>query len=308
MMPKLEGGFCLRILTIINPSSGRQYFQYNARQIIKQLLADGIASHAEIIDTKRKGDAYLAARDFAPGSVDLVFAAGGDGTVNEVINGLIDGKHDVPLAIMAAGTANDFAFSMKLPKGVKAYCSMIRRFKTRRVDIGRIGGTCFLNVAAAGILTDISFKVTSEAKTVFGMFAYLLSGAIDLSTQIDRFLPITIRTEQKTIEDDILLFIITNTSSVGGFRNVAPHADPGDGLLDLIVVHRQSFRDVVPLFVQMASGEHLNSSKVSYFQTSHLEISCRDDHPVQLDLDGEPGPSLPVTIEVIPSAICILVP
>jgi diacylglycerol kinase (ATP) len=305
-MPEGEGN--LRIQTIINPTAGRQFFQFNARQIIKQLLAEGTASQANVMETKCKGDAFKAARDFEKGSADLLFAAGGDGTVNEVINGLMEGGHDVPLAILAAGTANDFAFSMKLPKSVKAYCSMIRQFKTRRVDIGRIGKSCFLNVAAAGILTDISFKVTSEAKTMFGQFAYFMSGAIDLPTQIDRCLPLTIRTDQKTIEDDILLFIVTNTSSVGGFRNVAPKADPGDGLLDVLVIPRQNFLDVVPLLIQMASGEHLFSDKITYFQTKRIEISSRGNDTIQLDLDGERGPCLPVTIEVVPSAISLLIP
>jgi diacylglycerol kinase (ATP) len=298
----------MRILTIINPTSGRQFFQYNARQIVKQLLADGTASHAEIVETMRQGDAIRVARDLKRDQVDLVFAAGGDGTINEVINGLIQGGHDVPLAILAAGTANDFAFSMKLPKGIRAYCSMIKRFKTRLVDIGRIGDACFLNVAAAGLLTDISFKVSSEAKTMFGQLAYLMSGAIDLPTRIDRFLPLTIESAEKTIEDDILLFMITNTSSVGGFRSVAPQANPCDGVFDVLVIRRQTFLEAVPLFIQLANGEHLGNSNITYFQTNKMTVTCRSPEPVQLDLDGEPGPLLPVCIEVVPAAISILVP
>jgi diacylglycerol kinase (ATP) len=298
----------MRIRTIINPTAGRQLLQYNARQIVRQLQADGTASQAEIIETKRKGDAYKAALSPQTAGADLILAAGGDGTVNEVLNGLKDGGHDVPLAVLAAGTANDFAYSMKLPKSVKAYCAMIRQFKTRRVDIGRIGKACFLNVAAAGILTDISFKVTSEAKTVFGQFAYFMSGAIDLPLQIDKCIPVTIRSDQITIEDDILLVIATHICSVGGFRNVAPKADNSDGLLDVLVLYRQSYMEMLPLFMQMASGDHLNSGKITYFQTSRLEIATRGTSPAQLDLDGEPGPFLPVSIEVVPSAVSILVP
>jgi diacylglycerol kinase (ATP) len=298
----------LRILTIINPSAGRQYFQRGARQIVKKLLADQTCVQAEIVDTQGKGDAYRAASGLSAAGVDLVFVAGGDGTVNEVINGLIDSGQDIPLAILPAGTANDFAFSMKLPKGVQEYCAMIRRFKTRTVDIGRIGGKYFLNVAAGGILTDVSYKVPSEAKTVLGQFAYILSGALDLPSQLYCSLPISIRAEQKSIDDEILLFIVTNSSSVGGFRNVAPLAAVDDGKFDVLTIHRQSFLDAMPLFIQLVNGDHLNNSKISYFQTERVEISCRATSPVQLDLDGEPGPFLPVTIEVVPKAMRILVP
>jgi diacylglycerol kinase (ATP) len=298
----------LRIRTIINPSSGRQYYQHGARQIVKILLDDHTASHAEFFETRGKFDAYEAARSLTPGAADLLLVAGGDGTVNEALNGLIASGQDIPLAILPSGTSNDFAFSMKLPRGIQPYCRMIRNFKTRRVDIGRIGNTCFLNAAAVGVLSDLSFKVSSEAKTVLGQLAYVLGGAIDLPNKIYKSMPISIHSAQKNIDDDILLFIIANTSSVGGFRNMAPLARPDDGKLDVLVVHRQGFLDAVPLFVQLVNGDHLNNSKITFFQTDRLDIAVRDNSPVQLDIDGEQGPNLPVTIETVPNALGVLIP
>ena len=225
-----------------------------------------------------------------------------------MVNGLIAGQHQTPLAILPAGTSNDFAYAMKIPQSADEYFSMIRRFQTTRVDVGRVGETCFLNVVAGGMLTDVPFKVASETKTVLGQMAYILSGAIDLPSQIFRSIPISLRTRDRLIEDDILLFIVANTTSVAGFRCMTPLASVSDGLLDVLVIHKQGFFDVLPLIAQIMSGDHISNSRVSYFQTDWLEISCRDSSPVQLDVDGEQGPMLPAQIEVLQAAISLLIP
>lgn len=235
-------------------------------------------------------------------------AVGGDGTVNEVINGLISAGHQTPLAILPAGTANDFAYAMKIPRDIAGYCDMIRRFRTTPVDVGRVGPSCFLNVAAGGMLTDVPYRISSETKTVLGQMAYILGGAIDLPGQLIRPFPVTLRSREKTIEDEILLFIAANTRSVGGFRNLAPKASAQDGKLDVLVIHKQNLLDLVPLMLQLVNGDHLNNARVSYFQTDRLEIICHDQCPtVPLDLDGEPGPLLPAVIDMLPGAIRLVV-
>ena len=298
----------MRVRVIINPTAGRQLLQRNAERIINRLLAERTISKADVIQTAGKGDAYTAARYFNPWEADLILAVGGDGTVNEVVNGLIDGQQQTPLAILPAGTVNDFAFAMKVPRSIEAYCAMIRNFRTTPIDAGRVGSSCFLNVAAGGMLTDVAYKVPSETKTVLGQMAYILSGAIDLPVQFFRSIPISLRADEQTIEDDILLFIVSNTRSVGGFRNLAPRASVSDGLLDVLVIRKQGLFDLLPLMVQLVSGDYQNNNRVSYFQTRRLEIAVRDPYPVPLDLDGEMGPSLPATIEVEPAAIRLLVP
>ena len=154
----------MRVRCIINPTAGRQTVQKNAEQILSVLLDDGTISKADLIRTGKAGDAYDAARHFNPWDIDLIMVVGGDGTVSEVVNGLIDGNHRTPLAILAAGTANDFAHAMMMPRNVEEYCEMVRRFKIQDVDAGRIGTKSFLNVAASGMLTDVSYKVPSDSK------------------------------------------------------------------------------------------------------------------------------------------------
>lgn len=299
----------MKVRVIINPSSGRQTVQKQAKQIIDKLVQDKTFRQVDIIQTTGAGDAFEAARDFQPWQTDLVMAVGGDGTVNEVVNGLMAGRHlQTPLTILPAGTVNDFAYSMDIPRETDAYSAMLRSFKTRRVDVGQAGDKFFLNVAAGGVLTDVAYKTPSEAKTVLGQLAYLINGAIDLPGQLWQTISIDLISDQKRISEEVMLFIISNTKSVGGFRSLAPDAKVDDGLLDVLVVHKMNWYDFLPLMVKLMNGEHISHKGISYFQTDKLKIICKDACNVPLDLDGEEGGSLPVEISVKKQAIPLIIP
>jgi len=298
----------LKARIIINPSAGRQLLQKQVDRIIDRLIEEKTIRHADVIRTQGAGDAYQAARYLKSWEADFVMAVGGDGTVNEVVNGLMDGHHQTPLAILPAGTVNDFAHALRLPRDTQSFCAMIRRFQTIPVDVGQAGERFFLNVAAGGMLTDVAYKVPSEAKTVLGKMAYLISGAMDL--QVQKFRPIHLRLEsdERTFEEEVLLFIISNSSSVGGFRVLAPQASVNDGRLDVLVIHKQNLFELMPVLIQMVNGDHISNNRISYFQTSRITISCLDQCPIPLDLDGEQGQNLPVTFDVRPSALRLIVP
>ncbi len=298
----------MRARVIINPSSGRQTLQRKAVRLIDRLLSDGTFTHVDTVETKRGGDAYQAARYFQEWQFDLILAVGGDGTVNEVISGLIDGHHQIPLAILPAGTVNDFAYAMDLPKTEIKMVRMIKKMRTKAVDVGQANDRYFLNVAAAGLLTDVAYKVPSDAKTVLGKLAYVLEGARDLTQQTIEPIRLKITSTHQVIDEEILLILVSNTSSVGGFRNFAPQASVNDGLLDVIIVHRQNIFEILPLLVQVANGVHVTHPKITYFQTDKLTIECFERCPLAVDLDGEKGDPLPLKIGVLPSAIHLIVP
>ncbi|MDD2533366.1 MAG: YegS/Rv2252/BmrU family lipid kinase [Eubacteriales bacterium] len=298
----------MRARVIINPSSGRQIIQHRAERLVNSLLADGTFTNVDTVKTRKGGDAYQAARFFQDWQFDLILVVGGDGTVNEVISGLLDGHHQTPLAILPAGTVNDFAFAMNLPRTEGKLAKMLRKHKTVAVDVGRANDRYFLNVAAAGLLTDVAYKVPSDAKTVLGKLAYVLEGARDLSLQSIEPIRVRVETPEQTFDEDILLILVSNTSSVGGFRSFAPQASVSDGLLDVIIVHRQNIFEILPLLLQVVNGDHVSHPKISYFQTDHLSLTCVDKCPIAMDLDGERGDHLPVEISVLPRAINLIVP
>lgn len=298
----------MRARVIINPSSGRQTLQRKAERLTETLLADGTFSDVDVVRTVGLRDAYIAARYYQDWQFDLILVVGGDGTVNEVVSGLLDGKHQTPLAILAAGTVNDFAYAMKLPRTDSAVARMIRQGKTRLIDVGQANDRYFVNVAAGGLLTDVAYKVPSEAKTVLGTLAYVIEGAKDLSSQALRPIPVHIETPERVIDEEILLFIVSNTSSVGGFRNLAPEASVTDGLLDVVLVKPQNILELFPLLVQMVNGVHVNHPKIDYFQTDSLIIAAPKSDSFSIDLDGEWGGELPVELKVRHQALRLIVP
>lgn len=293
---------------IINPSAGRQFFQRNVSKIIDKLSRDKLLREVSTVYTRGAGDAFEAARNIQPGEYDFLLAVGGDGTVNEVVNGLVQGGGNLPLSILPAGTVNDFAYAMRLPREVAPYCAMIRAFHTVPIDVGKAGEDYFLNVAAGGMLTDVAYKVPSESKTVLGRMAYFIEGAMSLPSQIYRSIPFHVLANGVDVSRESLLFTVSNSSSVGGFRRLAPKARVDDGLLDVMIVHKPAFGDFMPLMVQLMLGEHDRNPIVTYFQTNRLEIKADIEDAIQLDLDGERGGTLPITIECVPSAIRLVIP
>ena len=144
---------------VINPTSGQQYNQQIVKTVINRLLDEGVAERLYMMHTSGKNSAYEAVSELKPGEYDFVAAVGGDGTVSEVINGIIDSGSEIPVAIYAAGTTNDFATCLGLPRTVEKFVSMIKTFRTESVDVGKVNDKYFLNVVAGGILPEIAHKV-----------------------------------------------------------------------------------------------------------------------------------------------------
>ena len=298
----------MKARVIINPSSGRQFFQRNVSRIVEKLSRDKILREVSTVYTQGAGDAFEAASCIKTGEYDFLLAVGGDGTVNEVVNGLMYGGSDTPLSILPAGTVNDFAYAMRLPREVTPYCAMIKSFHTIPIDVGKAGDNYFLNVAAGGMLTDVAYKVPSESKTVLGRMAYFIEGAVNLPSQIYKSIPFHVKADEIDICRESLLFTVSNTSSVGGFRRLAPKASVSDGLLDVMILHKPAIGDFMPLMVQLMLGEHDRSPIVTYFQTHKLEIQADIEEPIQMDLDGEKRGKLPITIECVPAALRLVIP
>lgn len=298
----------LKIRIIINPSSGRQTISQTVNDIVGYLVEARALCRADLCYTQAKDDAQNFASEIKPGEYDLVMAVGGDGTINEVVNGLMQGGTNTPLAILSAGTVNDFASYLDLPVDPYSYARMLVNFQTRKIDLGKAGNRYFLNVAAGGLLTDIAYKVPSESKTSLGRMAYWLEGAKDIPGNIFSGLMLTAESKEDYFDDEALLFIIANTTSVGGMKKLVPYADPSDGLLDVLIVSRLEFGGLFPLLGKLLIGDHLSNDNITYFQTDRLSLSSSGNQDIRLDLDGEEGDILPCDIRCIPAALTIIIP
>lgn len=298
----------LKALFIINPSSGHQNFLDNVERIVSRLVLEKIVNHIDVEYTRKKDDARNKARSLKPGDYDFVTAVGGDGTINEVIGGIVDGGSDIPVAILSAGTVNDFAGYLHLPVSAPEFCNMISYFRLKSVDVGRINDRVFMNVVAGGIATDIGYNVSKERKALLGKTAYYLECIKEVPRQLFKPFRLKIESEEYSAEDDFLLFMVMNTQSVGGYKDAAPLASVSDGVLDVLLLKKMDFKDVPELIMRILRGDHINSPSVKYYQTRHLTITPMDDKETSIDLDGEFFGTLPADIHVEQSAVNIVVP
>lgn len=292
-----------RIRIIYNPSSGRQIIQRRIDIICKILLDKGYIIGK--FKTQKKYDALYETAKCCKEDWDIIIVSGGDGTINEVATGIMIGGRKIPVAILAAGTVNDFATFMNLPRNAYEFCNMIVSENTADVDLGKLNDKYFVNVAAGGLLTNIAHQASSELKTVLGRMAYYIEGLKEIPKQ--GFNPIKVRFESKQYSkaEEILLFLISNSSSIGGFKKLAPAAEVQDGYLDCIIIKKSEIQDIISIFLNILRGVHVNHPNVEYFKTK--EIKIESDSDVNIDIDGEYAGKLPAQFEVMPKSFKIFV-
>lgn len=300
-------------LAIINPSSGKQNVQRIAIDSIDRILTRGIAEEVTIYYTQKKDDAENRAAEIKEGEYSFVMAVGGDGTVNEVVNGLVRSGTQTPLVIIGAGTTNDFATALKLPTYPEDISNMLKEMNTVKVDIGKVNDKYFLNVAAGGLLSEVAHKVTPDLKTSFGKLAYYIAGIKDLSSLKLDTVPLRFELDDgSSFEEDVFLFVIANTCSVGGFANICPNAKTNDGVLDVCIIKKVAPLDILPLGIKIQVGSHVDDPHVMYFQSSSVKIT-RAGEPAEtenfpVDYDGENGGTIPVTVSTFKEGITLVVP
>ncbi len=254
--------------------------------------------------TKGKADATHAAKAAAERGFDLVVAAGGDGTLYEVINGLAPLQIRPTLGIIPAGTTNDFARALGIPRDIDKACEILIRGHKKEIDIGKVNDQYFINIAGGGTLTELTYEVPSKLKTVLGQLAYYMKG-IEKLVQL-KPARMKIESREKSIDDEIMMFLVANSHSIGGFERLTPKADLQDGYFDVLVVKKTSTPEFIKLATHAVRGEHLDDERVIYFQTAELQVTS--DNLVQLNLDGELGGQLPGHFKVMHKHLSILTP
>jgi diacylglycerol kinase (ATP) len=231
--------------------------------------------------TFEPGEGAALAADAARRGADVVVAAGGDGTVNEVVNGL-DG-YDVPLGIIPLGTANDFARQVGIPADADHAMDVILQRKPRRLDTASLNGRRFLNVSTGGVGAEATAETPPEVKESLGPVAYAISGMRKLAG----FAPYQARFvgDSFAYEGEFLMFAVGLTRSTGGGNMVTPMASATDGLLDLCIVEGMSRGEFARTVLKVKRGEHVGHDGVHYVQLKYVTIDGHD--PISVNVDGE---------------------
>ena len=288
-----------RARLIYNPSSGQEIIKENIAEVLD--ILENIGYETSAFQTSPEPlSAQNEAERVAKAGFDLIIAAGGDGTINEVVNGVAPLEYRPKLAIIPTGTTNDYARALKIPleDPVKA-AKIIGQNQTIQMDIGRaFGDKYFINIAAAGTLTELTYSVPSEVKTHLGYFAYVAKG-IEMFPQT-KVRPVKITHDQGVFEGEVSLIFVALTNSIGGFEQLAPDTKLDDGNFTLILVKTDKLFEMLALLIQaLNGGQHVTDVNIEYFKTSKLRLEVLDDEePFMLNLDGEYGGDTPVELEV----------
>jgi len=274
---------------IYNPFSGDKQFKNTLDTCVEAFYEGGYETQLLRATSWEALDHSIANMDCA-----AVVVAGGDGTVNLVVNSLKRHGKDVPLGIIPAGTANDFAAYLKMPKDPGEAAEAIMKGRVMRTDLGRVNGQYFINVCGAGMLTNVSQQVDTQIKDALGKFAYYLKGIGQLPN-FEPF-PLRITTPSRIVEDEFFLIIVLNGGGAGGFERLSPGAKIDDGLLDFIALRAISLMDVAALFLKVMSGDYLDDRRVLFLREQSLRIEHIGSYRMNTDTDGERGPDMPIDI------------
>ncbi|PTM56487.1 YegS/Rv2252/BmrU family lipid kinase [Desmospora activa] len=292
-----------RARLIYNRTAGKEGIERKLPRILERLEEKGLEASCHA--TRFPGDAAEAASKAVERGFDVVIAAGGDGTIHEVVNGIAPYSTRPQLGIIPCGTSNDLARALHLPRDMVAACDVIGEGHIRSMDVGIVQDHYFINVAAAGFLTEVTHQTPSRLKTVLGHFAYYAKGLEKLGTLLRPF-QVRLESPQKTVEEEIFLIIVANSPSIGGFDHLVTQADIGDGLLDVLVVRKANLPELVHLVGSILRGEHLDDERVLYFQTNRLQVIS--SQPMKLNLDGEWGGDFFGRFETLAGHLSVLCP
>lgn len=284
---------------IYNPYSGDKSFKNNLDTVINILQLGGYK--VTVWRSLSVEDIYEEVKESK--DYDCIIVSGGDGTINHVINAMAKEDMYIPLGVIPSGTANDFANHIGLSKNIIECTKVITSGKIQEIDLGKINDQYFINVAAGGLLTDVSQKIDIHLKNTLGKLAYYIKGI----EQLPNFkpIPVKITCDGVVYEENIYLFVVLNGSTAGGFK-LAPGAVANDGRLNLLAFKACNIVELFNVFIQILRGDHIHNNRVLYLEGKEFRIES--EASLEADVDGEIGPDFPLEIGIEHKRIKVFTP
>jgi len=292
----------MKAVVILNPTAGRGIPVGAELRIERAFRKCGFP--CEIVQTEKAGDGSALARKAAAEGCDVVIAAGGDGTLNEVVNGLVGTR--AALGILPLGTVNVLARELRIPLATAKAVRAIAEGTVKNIDLGCANGRYFALMAGFGFDAEVVANVVQPLKDMIGPSAYVLKGLETLARY--RATDVTLEMPEETYSTKAFLVIVANVSTYTYNLKITPQASPDDGLLDICVFERPLadrigfMRQVAEVFI----NRHLYHKAVRCFRTSRVTVRSRPDVLVQLDGDAFGG--TPVDVLIAPRILPVIVP
>ena len=284
----------------MNPSSGRERGPDHVELLdtrLKERFDD-----VTIVMTAGDGDAERAAKMAVADGCEALFVAGGDGTLNEAMNGLAaaGALSTIVVGIVPFGTGNDFAAALGIPLETEPALDALLEGRELAVDLGEVNGRVFVNTSGGGFFAEVSAAVTPQLKTIAGRLAYLIGGAQVLFDFEPVGAIVTITPGTLSITRRLYAFAVCNSRLIAGGRLIAPDAVIDDGLLDVCLIEEMSALEFAALARKVTDGEHVKDPRVLYYQAQSLRIEL--DRAVHVNTDGEVFEDMRCDYRVLPRA------
>ena len=230
-----------------------------------------------------------------------ILIAGGDGTIDSVVNAMKQEGIELPIGILPVGTANDFARFLGMTNNIDNDIEKILNSEPMKIDIGHVNDKYFVNVLSTGLFTDVSQKTDTNLKNTLGKLAYYIKGIEQLPKF--RSLDVKITANGKIYDTPMYLILVFNGQTAGGFK-IALDAKVDDGLLDVFILKSCHIAEFIHVFLKFMMGEHMDDPRVEYVKTKELLIESTEG--IVTDIDGEKGPDFPLRVSCIKGGIEVL--
>jgi YegS/Rv2252/BmrU family lipid kinase len=300
-------------VVVVNPSSAGGKTHRRWRQL-REIIHDALGPFEERF-TASPGDATRLTREALQAGAELVVALGGDGTINEVVNGFFDGTTriapEASFGVLPAGTGGDFIRSLGLPRDLGAAAAHLKQAPARRLDVGRLEfvgsdgqprARHFINIASFGIAGLVDRYVNASSKALGGKLSFALA-SLRAGVAYQNAGVRLVLDGGATQEGRVYNVAVANGRFFGGGMKVAPDAELDDGLFDVVTMGDMSFADMLLHGLDIYSGKHLGHKKVKVTRARRVEATPADGVEVLLDVDGEQPGRLPATFELMPGGL-----
>ena len=297
-----------KLLFVYNPRAGKEMLKPRLSDVLDIFVKAGY--EVTVHPTQAYRDAYYQIKEYEVGKYDLIACSGGDGTIDEVATGMMKrremGKDVVPVGYIPAGTTNDFAKSLHIPRKPLAAADNAVKGVPFPCDIGKFNDSVFVYIAAFGIFTDVSYETDQAVKNVLGHMAYILEGAKRIFN-IPSY-KIKVEHDGEAIEDEFIFGMVTNSRSVGGFSNmVGKNIVFDDGLFEVTLIKTPKNPIALQEIIAALLIEQVDTKHMYTFKTKKITFDSVEEIP--WTLDGEFGGEQDyVEIENAQKAMEIMVP
>ena len=281
-----------KALFIFNPHSGKALIRNHLMEIVDILVKDGY--ELTVYSTQGRGDACRAVRERRK-SYELIVCSGGDGTLDEIVTGMMQSGFRTTIGYIPAGSTNDFANSLKIPSTMKKAAEAVVGGTVFSCDVGRFNEDFFVYIATFGLFTEVSYGTPQEMKNMLGHLAYILEGVRHLQNIRSHHLKVTSVSENGetvVIEDDFIYGMVTNSYSVGGFKSIAGNVFKGkialdDGLFEVTLIKMPKNPMELNSILAALAIQNIDTAYMYSFKSGRLVIESEDD--IAWTLDGEFG-------------------